>query len=76
MGKVRFIIQPSTHQSGCWLCTDTKNNIVCEWTEHKFNETQKFTFLDDVINPNPLAIAKMMREMADFLSENHIDLIF
>jgi hypothetical protein len=72
----RFLIQKSASKPDWWVCTDTVNKIVCQFENHKFNETQKITFLDDVENPNPLAIAKMMREMGDFLSENYYNIIF
>lgn len=72
----RFIIQASQSQPDGWLCTDTENNIVCQFTAHKFNDTQKFTFLEDVEHPDALTIARIMREMADWLRENHYDKVF
>ena len=67
----RFIIQHSQTQPDGWVCTDQENGIVCRFTEHQFNETQQFTFLEDVPQPDALAIARMVREMADWLRSNH-----
>lgn len=67
----RFKIEESTQQKGWWVCTDTKNLIVCKFKEHQYNETQQFTILEELKNPNPLTIAKAVREMADWLRANH-----
>ena len=67
----RFILQKSQTRQNWWVCTDTKNGIVCEFEEKKFNKTQKFTILEDIENPDALSLAKIAREMADWLRENH-----
>lgn len=75
----RFIIQPSTLQQGWWVCTDTENNIVCRFEGHKFNDTQEFTLLDgDTFGKKEEAIkyATFVREMGDWLRDNHYDKIF
>lgn len=58
-----------------WVCTDTENGIVCRFEAHRFNDTQKVTFLEDVEQPDALAIARLMREMGDWLGEHHRDKI-
>jgi len=70
----RFIIQTSDKPNH-WVCTDTENGIVCVFENHKFNDTQKFTVLED-IKPDAAIIAKAVREMADWLRENHYDKVF
>lgn len=72
----RFILQKSEKQKDGFVCTDTVNGLVCQFTAHKFNDTQQFTFLEDVEQPNPLAIARILREMSDWLRDNHYDKIF
>lgn len=72
----RFVLQPSKQQADGWVCTDTENGIVCRFTAHKFNETSKMTFLEDVEQPDALAIARLMREMGDWLGENRKDVVF
>ena len=75
----RFIIQPSTLQQDWWVCTDTKNNIVCRFESHKFNDTQEFTLLDgNTFGTKEEAIkyATFVREMGDWLRDNHYNKIF
>lgn len=78
MDKKRFILQPS-EQPLHWVCTDTDNNIVCRFEEHKFNETQKFTLIDGEsfrTKEAALAVATYIREMGDWLYANHKDKVF
>lgn len=69
----RFIIQHSQTQPDGWVCTDKENGLVCRFTEHQFNETQHFTFLEDIKHPDAQAIARIAREMADWLRANHYE---
>lgn len=73
--KNRFTLQKSEHP-GKWVCTDTVNKIVCVFEDHKYNNTQQFTILEDVEMPNVLALAKIANEMAEWLSINHYDKVF
>lgn len=66
----RFIIQKSQTRLNGWVCTDTENNIVCEFEDKKFNDSQKFTILED-IKPDANKLAKAVKEMADWLRDNH-----
>lgn len=72
----RFVIQKAQQVPDGWVCTDTENGIVCRFQAHRFNETSKMTFLEDVKQPDALKIARLMREMGDWLSENHNDILF
>lgn len=69
----RFILQPSQEQENWWVLTDTENQIVVRFENKRFNETQQVTMLEDVETPNPLVIARMMREIGDYLAINHRD---
>lgn len=73
---VRFILQKSEKKKEGFVCTDTVNGLVCQFISHRFNDTQKFTFLENIERPDPLAIARILREMSDWLRENHYDIIF
>lgn len=69
----RFILQPSQEQ-GFWVATDTVNGIVIKFREHQFNETQQTTLLNGETfktAEEALAVATYMREIADWLRENH-----
>lgn len=73
MTMERFILQPSQEQ-GFWVATDTVNGIVIKFREHQFNETQQTTLLNgDTFKTaeEALAVATYMREIADWLRENH-----
>lgn len=69
----RFILQPSQEQENWWVLTDTENQIVVRFENKRFNQTQQVTMLEDVETPNPLVIARMMREIGDYLALNHRD---
>lgn len=71
----RFIVQPG-ESPGFWVCTDQVNSIVCVFEDHKFNETQKFTLLENFDPHNFAILAQITREMGDFLRENHYEKIF
>lgn len=75
----RFILQKSATQENWWVCTDTEYNIVCRFENHRFNDTQEFTLLDgDTFGTKEeaLAYATYLREMADWLRDNHYDIVF
>lgn len=72
----RFQIEPSTREQGWWVCTDTENLIVCRFENHRFNETQQFTILEDskfqpVTASTASLLARITREMGDWLRSNH-----
>lgn len=54
---------------------DNVNMIVIEFEEHRFNDTQKCTQLFDVPNPDVLKLARAMRQMTDWLLENHKEIL-
>jgi len=66
----RFLLQPSS-TPGQWVCTDVENSIVCTFKEGAFNETQNARTLNDFDPKNFALLAKYMREMGDWLAENH-----
>jgi len=69
----RFILQRSETVEDRLVCTDTKHQIVCTFDFGEYNETQKFTFLDEekVKGMNASDIARIMREFGEFLAVNH-----
>lgn len=58
-----------------WECTDHEHGIVCRFRWHQFNEIQQIQMQDDTLT-DPMALAKALREMGDWLAENHKDVIF
>lgn len=71
----RFILQRSKQQKHGWVCTDVDYNVVVTFQEHRFNETRKVTFLED--EPTDYLVrARIMREMGEWLNENHKGKLF
>lgn len=71
----RFLLQPSSKIKNGWVCADLDYKVVVTFTEHQFNDTRKITFLEDA--PSDYLIrARVMREIGDWLSENHNELLF
>lgn len=47
MKNNRFRLEKSQDLPDWWVLTDTENLIVCKFEEHKFNETQRVSVLED-----------------------------
>ena len=71
MGYNRFKLEKSTQQSGWRVLTDTENLVVVKFEEHRFNETQKVTVLEDSIFADKddcaQELARVMSEMGDYM---------
>ena len=76
MDKERFILQKSNQSKGRWVLTDTKNLIVIRFREHEFNTSQKVTLLEDFDINKIAGITQYLREMGDWMVENHKELLF
>jgi len=70
----RFILQKSEKPEYDFVCTDKINQIVCEFKQGQFNDSQKFTVLND-ITMDALTLAKTAREMSQWLIQHHIILL-
>ena len=74
----RFILQRSA-TPGWWVATDKDHNIVVQFEHMHYNDTQKVTLLDGDTFKNEkeaLKVATYLREMADWLRENHYEKLF
>lgn len=56
---MKYTIQESK-DPGWWVVTDTENLVVLKFQEHKFNETQMVTMLEDC-QLSALQLARIMR---------------
>lgn len=74
MEDERFILQESKN-TNWWVCTDKESKIVCEFKNEMFNDSQKVTPLEDFDfqKVGVTGIAKIIREMGDWLNENHAE---
>lgn len=66
----RFILQPSQDE-GFWVATDKEKGIVVKFEEHKFNETQQTTLLDDADASDFMGLARAMRELGEWMAKEH-----
>lgn len=71
---MKYLIQKSK-DPGWWVVTDTENLVVVKFKEHEYNETQQTTMLEDC-NLSVMQIARVAREMADWIAAHHIDKVF
>lgn len=71
---MRYLLQKSDTTPDGWVLTDTEIGIVCQFIEGQFNETQKFTILEDVDRPDAAVFASAVREMTDWLVTDHYHL--
>lgn len=68
--KQRFLLQDGS-EANTFILTDTTNKIVCKFKRGFFNETQSITILDNVPNNLPT----IMRELGEWIVENHPDVL-
>lgn len=73
---MKYLLQKSNDNPEWWVVTDTENGVVCRFKEGAFNETQKFTPLNDMDFDAMFRLAGIVREMSDWLAENHRNLLF
>ena len=73
---MKYLLQKSGEDPLWWVLTDTENQIVCKFKEGAFNETQKYTPLKDISEYDVTALPRIAKEIADWLSENHYEIVF
>lgn len=76
----RFRLEKSAKKADWWVLTDTENLVVLQFKEHHFNDKQKASVLSgSIINGLSITeasalIARIMREMADYMRDSHYDI--
>lgn len=70
----KYILQ-QTEKPQHWVITDQDNLISIIFKEKQFNETQEVKLLDENITKSPTELAKILRQIGDYLVENHSELI-
>lgn len=73
---MRYLLQKSKEDPLWWVLTDTETEIVCRFKEGEFNETQKVTLLNENSDYDLMKLPRIMAEMAEWLRENHYEIIF
>lgn len=76
----RFKLEKSQDLPHWWVLTDTENLIVCKFEEHKFNETQRVSVLEDgkFTSDTNCAnkLAHIMAEMGDYMFSHWYSIAF
>lgn len=70
MDKDRYLVKKSEKENH-WVCADQHYKVVAVWEHGKFNETQDITMLEDFDPKHYMELAKVMRELGDYLAKNH-----
>lgn len=73
---MKYLLQKSEEDPLWWVLTDTEAQIVCRFKEGEFNETQKFTPLNDISQYDVFKLPQIVVDMADWLRDNHYEIIF
>lgn len=79
MMKNKYKLEKSKDIPGWYVITDLEHLIVVKFAEGEFNETQQVTLIRDqeyYINLGSTALARIMREMGDYLARYYGDITF
>lgn len=71
----KYMLQKSSKDPRWWVLTDVEAQIVCRFKSRAFNETQQFTSLKDDTMYDILKLPTILREMTDWLTANHPDIV-
>lgn len=73
----KHVIQPSGTLPNSWVLTDVENKVVIRFKQGAYNETQEVTFLEDsaALTHTPLELARILREMGEWVYKNYNELI-
>lgn len=73
---MKYLLQKSKEDPLWWVLTDTEEEIVCRFREGDFNDSQKFSALRDIKDYDVSKLPSIAAEMADWLRENHYEIVF
>lgn len=74
MENNRFLLQPSQKKNH-YVVTDTLHNVVFIFEKNNFNDSNKVIELDNIPPSDFMKIARINREIAEWIVDNHSDLI-
>lgn len=66
----RFLLQQHSNSTD-WIVTDKENLITISFKNRRFNETQEIVELEDFPPENAYMLPRILREIADWIAENH-----
>ncbi len=71
--SARYLLQKSKEQYEWWVVTDLNNGIVVRFKEKRFNETKEVLLSNNI---HPLDVARLLRELVDYMAEYHGSICF
>ena len=73
----RYLLSRVTGVENAWHCLDSVTGVSVTWSEARFNDTKSVAWPDDLVGSleSPAQLARVMRLMADWLFENHGELL-
>lgn len=77
MTNDRYIVSRVPGVDNAWHCLDSETGVSVTWTEARFNDTQSVAWPDDLVGSleSPAQLARDIRLLADWLVENHGELL-
>lgn len=69
MAKERFSLKPGANLM--WTVSDAESGVSIEFREGLFNVAQKVSVPDHMQGSNAIKVASIMREVGDWMAENH-----
>lgn len=72
----RFVLQKSATRPNGWVVTDTVHNVVLQFTEGNFNDSQEVTLLNEHEDYDWGALARFAREIGEWVNRYHAELCF
>lgn len=73
----RYLLSRVPGVDNAWHCIDSATGVSVTWIEERFNDTQSVAWPDNLVGSleSPAQLARVMRLMADWLFENHGELL-
>lgn len=73
--RVDYFTLEKSEKEGYWIATHKMANIVVEFEQGKFNDTQKVLNIHDFSPSQYTKIPTYMRQLGDWLAQNYSHLI-
>lgn len=72
MAKERFSLKAGANLM--WTVSDAESGVSIEFREGLFNETQKVSVPDSMQGGDVMKVARIMREIGDWMAQEHADI--
>lgn len=72
MAKERFSLKAGANLM--WTVSDAESGVSIEFREGLFNKTQKVSVPDSMQGSDAMKVARIMREIGDWMAQEHADI--